>query len=185
MLAADLGQLDATLASFDAQQAQKTAERDMLLQTIATQKKLVATLQERVDMRTKLVASQAGAKSAVIDATETLQYQQTQLAMQEEQLASATTGLDVIDARLGEGRPVVPVRRRAEAQRRRAARRGRQAQRLAKAEAAVDHLTLRAPIAGRVQSSVIANVGQVVDQRAGDHAHRAARIRSSRSRPMC
>ena len=45
-------------------------------------------------------------------------------------------------------------------------------QHLAKAEAAVDHLTLRAPIAGRVQSSIIANVGQVVDQRAGDHAHR-------------
>ena len=57
VLAADLGQLDATLASFDAQRAQKTAERDMLLQTIATQKNLVATLQERVDMRTKLVSS--------------------------------------------------------------------------------------------------------------------------------
>ena len=35
-------------------------------------------------------------------------------------------------------------------------------QRLAKAEAGVDHMILRAPIAGRVQSSVIANVGQVV-----------------------
>ena len=35
-------------------------------------------------------------------------------------------------------------------------------QRLAKAEAAVDLLTLRAPIAGRVQSSIITNVGQVV-----------------------
>jgi hemolysin D len=35
-------------------------------------------------------------------------------------------------------------------------------QRLAKAEAALDHLTLRAPIAGRVQSSIITNVGQVV-----------------------
>ena len=37
VLAADLGQLDATLASFEAQHAQKTAERDMLRQTIATQ----------------------------------------------------------------------------------------------------------------------------------------------------
>src|SRR5208282_3659179 len=35
-------------------------------------------------------------------------------------------------------------------------------QRLAKAEAAADHMTLRAPISGRVQSSVITNVGQVV-----------------------
>ena len=35
-------------------------------------------------------------------------------------------------------------------------------QRLAKAEALVDHLTLRSPIAGHVQSSIIASVGQVV-----------------------
>ena len=96
VLAADLGQLSATIASFDAQKAQKSAERDMLEQTIATQKNLIATLQERVDMRAKLVASQSGAKSAVIDATETLQYQQTQLAIHEEELASATTGLDVV-----------------------------------------------------------------------------------------
>ena len=35
-------------------------------------------------------------------------------------------------------------------------------ERLAKAEAALDRLTLRAPIAGHVQSSIITNVGQVV-----------------------
>ena len=96
VLSADLGQLGAALASFDAQRAQKSAERDMLLQTIAAQKRLVATLQERVDMRTRLVELQAGAKAAVIDATETLEYQQTQLAMQLGQLASLSTGLDVV-----------------------------------------------------------------------------------------
>ena len=64
VLAADLAQLSATLAAFNAQWAQKSAERDMLLQTIATQKKLVSTLQERVDMRTRLVESQSGAKAA-------------------------------------------------------------------------------------------------------------------------
>ena len=161
VLSADLGQLAATVASFDAQRAQKTAERDMLRQTIATQQRLVATLQTRVDMRTKLVEAQAGAKAAVIDATETLQYQQTQLAMQEGQLASASTGLEVI-ARDSEkavetflsddAQKLSDAERRAEDDR----------QRLAKAEAAADHMTLRAPIAGRVQSSVITNVGQVV-----------------------
>jgi hemolysin D len=161
VLAADLGQLSATVASYEAQKTQKTAERNMLKQTIATQKNLVATLQERVDMRTKLVESMSGAKSAVIDATETLQYQQTQLAMQEGQLASATTGLDVV-ARDSEkavqsfisdqAQKLDAVERKAEEDR----------QRLAKAEALVDHLTLRAPIDGRVQSSIITNVGQVV-----------------------
>ena len=161
VLSADLGELAATLASFDAQRAQKTAERDMLKQTIATQQRLVATLQTRVDMRTRLLEAQAGAKAAVIDATETLQYQQTQLAMQEGQLASASTGLEVIarDAEKAveaflsdDAQKLSDAERRAEDDR----------QRLAKAEAAADHMTLRAPIAGRVQSSVITNVGQVV-----------------------
>src|SRR5208282_3776686 len=161
VLAANLGQLAATVASFDAQLIQKTAEREMLLRTIATQKNLVATLQERVDMRTKLVKLQAGAKSAVIDATETLQYQQTQLAMQEAQLATVATGLDVIrrDSEKAvqsflsdDAQKLDDAERRADDA----------SQRLAKAKAKVDNLTLRAPIAGRVQSSVITNIGQVV-----------------------
>ncbi len=158
MLAADLGQLSATLASFEAQRAQKTAERTMLLQTIATQKNLVATLQQRVDMRTKLVESQSGAKAAVIDATETLQYQQTQLATQQQQLASLSASLDVI-ARDFE--KAIETFLSDDAQKLSdAERRGEDArERLAKAEAVVDHLTLRSPIAGRVQSSIIANVG--------------------------
>ena len=65
--------------------------------TIATQKRLVATLQERVDMRTTLVDIKAGAKAAVIDATETLQYQLTQEAKQE-QARLPTAGLGVIAA---------------------------------------------------------------------------------------
>ncbi len=161
VLAADLGQLAATVASFDAQKTQKIAERDMLTKTIATQKNLVATLQERVDMRTKLVESQSGAKSAVIDATETLQYQQTQLAMQQAQLASASTGLDVItrDSEKAvqsflsdQAQKLETAERQAEEHR----------QRLAKAEALVDNLTLKAPIDGRVQSSIVTNVGQVL-----------------------
>ena len=70
VLAADLGQLSAQLASIEAQRMQKQAEHDQLVKTIATQKRLIATLQERVDMRTTLVNERAGAKSAVIDATE-------------------------------------------------------------------------------------------------------------------
>ena len=161
ILAADLGQLSASLASFDAQRQQKTAERDKLSQTIATQNNLIATLQERVDMRSKLVEAKSGARAAVIDATETLQYQQTQRALQEGQLASLTTGLDVI-ARDSDkaiqsflsdnAQKLSDAERRVEDAK----------QRLAKADAVVDHLTLRAPIAGRAQSSIIANVGQVV-----------------------
>jgi hemolysin D len=161
VLGADLGQLEATLASFAAQRKQKSAERDMLLETIATQKKLVATLTERVDMRTRLVEAQAGAKAAVIDATETLQHQQTQLAAREQELAALTAGLEVIDRdseKAAETFLSDDAQKLSEAERRVEEAR----ERLAKAEAVIDHLTLRAPIAGRVQSSIIVNVGQVV-----------------------
>ncbi len=161
VLGADLGQLAATIAAFDAERRQKTAERDKLRDTIATQKNLVATLQERVDMRAKLVDMKAGPKAAVIDATETLQYQITQEAKQEQDLASLTAGLEVIARNSDKGvqdfisdnaQKLEEAERRAEDV----------AQRLAKAQAELDHLTLRAPIAGRVQSSIITNVGQVV-----------------------
>jgi hemolysin D len=161
VLAADLGQLAANVASFDAERAQKAAEGDKLRETIATQKNLVATLQERVNMRAKLVEEKAGARAAVIDATETLQYQITQEARQEQDLASLTAGLNIIDRNSDKAvqdfisdnaQKLEDAERRAEDAE----------QRLAKAEAALDHLTLRAPIAGRVQSSIITNVGQVV-----------------------
>jgi hemolysin D len=161
VLAADLGQLAATVASYDAERAQKTAERDKLRETIATQRNLVATLQERVDMRTKLLEEQAGAKAAVIDATETLQYQITQEAKQEQDLASLSAGLAVI-ARDSEKAVQTFVSDDAEKLSDAERRVEDVEQRLAKAEAAVDHLTLRAPIAGRVQSSIITNIGQVV-----------------------
>ena len=162
VLTADLGQLAANVASFDAERSQKSAERDKLRETIATQKNLVATLQERVNMRTKLVEEKAGAKAAVIDATETLQYQITQEAKQEQDLASLTAGLAVIarnsdkavqDFISDDAEKLSDAERRAEDAK----------QRLAKAEAGLDHLTLKAPIAGRVQSSIITNVGQVVE----------------------
>jgi hemolysin D len=161
VLAADLGQLAATEASFAAERAQKTAERDKLADTIVTQRNLVATLQERVDMRTKLMQEKVGAKAAVIDATETLQYQITQQAKQEEELASLSAGLEVVsrDAEKAvqaflsdDAEKLDDAERRAEDVE----------QRLAKAEAELDRLTLRAPIAGRVQSSIITNIGQVV-----------------------
>ena len=128
--------------------AQKGAERDELKETIATQKNLVATLQERVDMRTKLVESQAGAKAAVIDATETLQYQITQEAKQEQDWPPRPPGSTVIarNSRQGGSGLHCPITRRRLEDAERHAEETRQ--RLAKAQAQLDHLTLRAPIDG-------------------------------------
>eukprot|EP01037_Dinobryon_pediforme_P012158 gene12158-12244_t len=161
VLKADLGQLWSALDSLKAQFMQKQVEQDQLAQTIQAQKNLVATLQQRVDMRQSLLNSQSGARSAVIDATETLQYQMTQLAMQQGQLASAETGMEIITRDIEKTRQAFlsdnaqklgDTERQVEDYE----------QRLAKAEAKLDHLTLRAPIAGIVQASVITNVGQVI-----------------------
>ena len=161
VFAADLGQLAAALASLEAQRAQKAAERDQLLLTIGTQNNLVATLQERVDMRARLVAERAGARAAVIDATETLQYQITQLAIQQGQLAAAGPALEVIGKDMQktiEAFLADNAEKLSEAE--------RQAedleQKLAKAEAAIEHLTLKAPISGMVQASSLTTIGQVV-----------------------
>ncbi len=161
VLAADFAQLAANQASFVAEEAQKDAERDKLAETIATQKNLVATLKERVDMRTKLVEERAGAKAAVIDATETLQYQITQQAKQEQELASLSAGIEVVtrDADKAVQAFVADDAEKLEDAERRVED---VEQRLAKAQAELDRLTLRAPIAGRVQSSIITNAGQVV-----------------------
>jgi hemolysin D len=96
VLAGDLGQLADTVAGYDAQIRQKQIERDRLDGTMEAQAKLIATLQERVDMRSSLIKSGAGAKSAVIDAQETLQYQVTQLANQRGQRDAASANLDVL-----------------------------------------------------------------------------------------
>jgi len=109
VLNADLGQLWSAIDSLKAQFMQKQAERDRLTHTIKAQKDLIATLQQRVDMRQSLLGLQSGAKSAVIDATETLQYQITQLAMQQGQLASADSGMIVIEREIE--KPVRPLYR--------------------------------------------------------------------------
>ena len=112
-------------------------------------------------MRTKLVEAKAGAKAAVIDATETLQYQITQQAKQEQELASLSAGLEVV-ARDADKAVQAFVSDDAEKLDDAERRVEDVEQRLAKAQAELDRLTLRAPIAGRVQSSIITNVGQVV-----------------------
>jgi hemolysin D len=161
VLNADLRQLWTSLASLHAQLQQKRVERDRLAQTISAQKNLVATLQQRVDMRQSLLESQSGARSAVIDATETLQYQMMQLAVQQGQLASAETGMDVIERDIDKTRQAFiddNVQKLGDTER----QVEDYEQRLAKANAKLDHLTLRAPISGAVQASVITNVGQVI-----------------------
>jgi hemolysin D len=161
VIASDLGQLNAQVASLNAQANQKRAERERLESTISAQKQLVATQQERVSMRASLVEKSAGSRADLINAIETMQYQQTALAQQIGQLAEANANLLVI-ARDTEKAYETFISENAQ----KLAEADRQAddyaQKLAKAAAKLDHMTLRAPLSGTIQASSVTTVGQVL-----------------------
>jgi hemolysin D len=161
VLVSDLGQLNAQVASLNAQANQKRAERERLQSTIVAQKQLVATQQERVQMRSSLVERSAGSRADLLNAVETMQYQQTALAQQIGQLAEAEANLAVI-ARDTEKAYETFISENAQ----KLAEAERQAddvgQKLAKSAAKLDHMTLRAPLSGTIQASSVTTVGQVL-----------------------
>ena len=158
---ADIIQLGAQVGSLTAQRDQKDAERKRLIATIAAETNLIATLQQRVTMKSTLIEHNAGSRADLIDATETLQEQQTTLAQQQGQLAEADANIAVVNKDMRRAYDTFiadNAQKLAEAER----QAGDFAERYAKAKARLDHMTLRAPIAGTVQASTLTTVGQVV-----------------------
>jgi hemolysin D len=162
VLGGDLRQLGASVKSLDAQIIQKKAEQKRLEETIAAQQALIATLQERVNMRTILEATQAGSKAAVIDAKETLQVQQTALATQKGQLAEALAAAEVLvqdrekaieSFKAENGQKLADAERQIDDF----------AQKEAKTAAKLGHMTIASPIGGMVLGLSVTTVGQVVN----------------------
>lgn len=161
VLNGDLAQLASTVAGLDAQTRQKQAEYDRLNATVQAQHDLIATLQQRVDMRSTLVKSGAGSKSAVIDAVETLQYQQTGLQTQMGQRAEAVANLQVLAQEqmktiaafvADNGQKLAEAQRQAD----------EFEQKLAKAHLKSGRMALTSPIDGTVSGLSVTTVGQVI-----------------------
>ena len=162
VLHGDLRQLAVGVKSLEAQLTQKRAEQDRLTRTIAAQQILIATLTERVTMRSALQATQSGTKSAVIDAQETLQIQETALATQKGQLAEALAAADVLTQEREKAIETFKAdngQKLAEAER----QIDDYAQKAAKAGAKLDHMTIKSSIAGVVLGLSVTTVGQVVN----------------------
>jgi len=161
VLADDLRQTAAQIGSLDAQLVQKRTEQARLRATIESQSALVATLQDRVDMRRQLVRSGAGAKAPVIDALETMQYHQTALTTLKGQLEEAAANVQVL---IQERNKIFQTFISDNAQKyAEAARQGDDyEQRLTKARAKRAHMTLVSPVTGAVMSLSVTTVGQVV-----------------------
>jgi hemolysin D len=161
VLASDLAQLADNAADFDAQIKQKQVERDRAAGTMEAQGKLIATLQERVDMRSALATSGSGSKSALIDAQETLKYHMTQLAMQQGQRDAAAANLDVLARerdKVYSNFIAENSQKRAEAQRQADDWR----EKLVKAKLKSARMNLTASIDGAVYGLSVTTIGQVL-----------------------
>ena len=160
-LAGDLGQLSGAIGSLAAQLNAKKLEQASLSDTIASQARLIAILQERVNIRSDLVDKQSGTKSAVLDARESLMTQQTNLFVQKGQLSTAVGAAKVLESDIGKTRDTFVAensQKLADAE--------RQAddlqQKLAKARSRLQHMSLSSPISGTVQALTLTTIGQVV-----------------------
>ncbi len=161
VLEGDAAQLAGTLGSLDGQRREKEAERARLAATIAAQEVLVTTLQERVTMRSDLMAMAAESRAKVIDALELMQTQAATLAAEKGQLGEAEASL----ARIGRDTDKAVAAFAAEnAQKLADAEHlvDDNEAKLAKAQAKIAHLTLESPIDGVVQGSVVTAPGQVL-----------------------
>ena len=161
VLSGDLGQLAGNLASLAAQQAQKLTEKASLADTMASEARLIDVLKQRVDIREGLVIKEAGTKSAVIDARELLETQKTTLMSQKGQYNAAIAAIEVAGREMVKATGIFVAensQKLSDAE--------RQAddyeQKLLKAHAKLQHMTLTSPISGIVQASSLTTIGQVV-----------------------
>lgn len=161
VLAGDLGQLADAVADYQAQIKQKEIERDRAADTMAAQTKLIATLQERVDMRSTLAQEGAGTKSSLIDAQENLKYHQTQLAVQKGQRDAAAANIDVLTHErdrayaafiADNGQKLAEAQKQVDDWR----------QKLVKAKLKSARMNLTSPIDGVVYGLSVTTIGQVV-----------------------
>ncbi|MFS8144315.1 HlyD family type I secretion periplasmic adaptor subunit [Rhizobium sp. BR 249] len=157
----DLEQLASALDSLAAQRHQQVAAVKRYSEMVAAQQALVATLADRVAMRSNLVDLSAGSRSGVIDAVEVKQKEEANLAEQIGQRAEAEMA---ILAATSEAVKTLKTFVADNAQKQAEASReiDEREQQLVKAAKRLDSMTIKSPIKGIVQTSAISTVGQVV-----------------------
>lgn len=158
---AELAKLSGAITNLKAQYRKSVAQVDRLQHTIAAQQTFVATLSQRVSMRSRLVDVEAGTKAAMIDAQETLQEAERDLISQKGEHEEARTALDVLKSEADSQFSTFQsenMQRLAEAM-----REAEQAvQELAKASRRLSAMTIRSPETGIVQASAITTLSQVL-----------------------
>lgn len=161
VLTADLAQLKSTIASLNAQLAEKLATKERLISTIAAREKLLALAKERVAMREQLDARGAGSRALIIEALQQYETLVTTDAGDRGQLIETAAAMHSLEKKIEElvSQFVADqTQKLADVER----KRDRLTQELIKAQSKTERTQLRAPISGTVQQLSVASLGQVV-----------------------
>lgn len=160
-LAADLSQLAANRDNAQAQAAQVTAQRRRLAGSLEARKKLVSSLNERVDMREALMRVNAGSRAQMLEALQQAMSEGVRVTDEEGQLAEIDAAAAVAAKRLQQ---VTADFVAAQSDKLNEAERNfaRARQDLIKASARAERTRLVAPIDGTVQQLAVTTAGQVV-----------------------
>jgi hemolysin D len=161
VLAADLQQLKSVLDSLEAKIATNIAKESALRVTIATQRKLLDTLRQRLEIRASLAQKSWETPANVLDAQEALDRELTSLAEHEGQLMEA--GAEIVAMRRQKAESLAKfISENSEAGSVAEAKFDEMQQELIKSSAKAARTTLAAPIDGTVQELAVTTIGQVV-----------------------
>jgi hemolysin D len=162
VLAADLAQLAASVASLQADLEKSEATERRLRDSIAQRENLIALTKERVEMRQTLDTRGAGSRALVIDALTQYETELTTQTSETGQLRETAAGIQVTRRKMTETVSQFVAdqsQKLAEAER----KRDQIMQDLVKARNKNARTRLTAPVSGVVQQLAVTTVGQVVN----------------------
>jgi hemolysin D len=161
VLRGDLDELSSNLANLAAQEREKLAAVEQLDMSLSADQALVQPLSDRVELRRTLLNEGNGSKLTLLDAVQSALENKVQIAGdtgRRSMAVAAITSLQTERKKTIESFLADNMRKLADARR----TADEKAQERAKAQARLDHMTLTAPIDGRVQALSVSNRGQVV-----------------------
>jgi hemolysin D len=161
VLRSDLAELSSTLNNLLAQEREKVAAVEQLDMSLSADQALVEPLADRVTLRRTLLNEGNGSKLTLLDAVQSALENKVQIAGdtgRRSMAVAAIASLQTERQKTTEAFLADNMRKLADARR----TVDEKAQERAKAQARLDHMTLTAPIDGRVQALSVSNPGQVV-----------------------
>lgn len=163
VLGTDLRQLKASVDSLDAKLTESLTQAKSLGSTIAAQKALIATLQQRLSMRQSLEAQHWETQANVLDATETLDREKTSLTDHEGQLQQALATARSVETQKAETVAKF-ISDNGQAMETAQAKRDSVREEVVKAADKAAHTVVIAPVDGTVQELTVTTIGQVLNR---------------------